>query len=72
MFERNPQFGIIVLLLFVLFESTLFSFEAAIFPQLMGVMGTLAVAAGNLFAAVAMFWFLIRRHLSALAYRFRA
>ncbi len=70
-FERNPQFGIIVLLLFVLFESILFSFEAAIFPQLMGVMGTLAVAAGNLFAAVTMFWFLIRRHPTALA-RLRA
>jgi hypothetical protein len=67
MFERNPQFGTVLLLLFLLFESLLFSFEAGIFPNLMGAMGTLAVASGNLFAAVTMFWFLLRRHPSALA-----
>jgi hypothetical protein len=67
MFERNPQFGTILLLLFLLFESILFSFEAGIFPNLMGTMGTLAVASGNLFAAVTMFWFLLRRHPNALA-----
>ena len=66
MFEHNPQFGIILLLLFVLFESILFSFAAAIFPNLMGALGAVAVASGNLFAAIAMFWFLIRRHPAAL------
>ncbi|MBF8254540.1 MAG: hypothetical protein HW373_1235 [Deltaproteobacteria bacterium] len=63
MFEHNPQFGIILLLLFLLFESILFSFAAAIFPNLLGAV---AVASGNLFAAIAMFWFLIRRHPAAL------
>ena len=66
MFEHNPQFGIILLLLFLLFESILFSFAAAIFPNLMGALGAVAVASGNLFAAIAMFWFLIRRHPAAL------
>lgn len=65
-FEHNPQFGIIVLLLFLLFESILFSFAAAIFPGLLGAIGAVAVACGNLFAAIAMFWFLIRRHPGAL------
>jgi hypothetical protein len=65
-FERNPQFGIILLLLFVLVESILFSFAAAIFPNLVGAIGALAVASGNLFAAVSMFWFLMRRHPSAM------
>jgi len=65
MFDRNPQFGIIILLLFLLFESIIFSIEAAIFPNLVGAMGTVTVAAGNLLAAVAMFWFLVRRHPTA-------
>lgn len=66
-FEQNPQFGILLLLLFVLFESILFSFEAAIVPGLMGAMGTLAVASANLFAAVAMFWFILGRHPTAMS-----
>jgi len=72
MFERNPQFGIIILLLFLLFESIIFSAEAAIFPTLVGAMGSLTVAAGNLFAAVAMFLFLVRRHPTALGQLRRA
>lgn len=67
MFERNPQFGIILLLLFVLVEAILFAFAAAIFPNLVGTLGAAAVGAGNLFAAVAMFWFLMRRHPEAMA-----
>jgi hypothetical protein len=67
MFERNPQFGIILLLLFLLVETILFSFAAAVFPSLVGALGAVAVASGNLFAAVAMFWFLMRRHPSAMA-----
>jgi hypothetical protein len=65
-FERNPQLGIVLLLLFLLFESVVFSLEAAVVPNLMGAMGTLAVASANLFAAVAMFVFLLRRHPTAL------
>jgi hypothetical protein len=66
MFERNPQFGIILLLLFLLVESILFAFATAIFPNLVGAIGAVAVASGNLFAAIAMFWFLMRRHPSAM------
>lgn len=65
-FEHNPQFGIILLLLFLFFELILFSFAAVIFPNLMGALGAVAVASGNLFAAIVMFWFLIRRHPTAL------
>ncbi|NIO08630.1 MAG: hypothetical protein GTO40_11720 [Deltaproteobacteria bacterium] len=65
-FEKNPQFGTILLLLFVLFEAVLFSFEAALFPQLVGNMGSVTVASANIFAAVAMFWFLLRRHPNAM------
>ena len=64
--EHNPHFGIILLLLFFLFEAILFTFAAVIFPSLMGALGSLAVASGNLFAAIAMFWFLIRRHPAAI------
>ena len=66
LFEHNPQFGIVILLLFLLFESILFSVAAAIFPNLIGTIGAVAVACGNLFAAIAMFAFLIRRHPAAL------
>ena len=66
MFERNPQFGIILLLLFLLVESILFSFAAAVFPSIVGALGAVAVASGNMFAAIAMFWFLVRRHPTAL------
>jgi len=67
LFEQNPQFGIVILLLFLLFESILFSFAAAVFPNLIGAIGALAVACGNLFAAIVMFWFLIRRRPKAMA-----
>ena len=62
LFEHNPQFGIVILLLFLLFESILFAATAAIFPNLIGALGALAVACGNLFAAIAMFAYLLRRH----------
>jgi hypothetical protein len=65
-FEHNPQFGIVILLLFLLFESILFSAAAAIFPNLIGTIGAVAVACGNLFAAIAMFAFLIRRRPTAM------
>lgn len=66
MFEHHPHFGIIILFLFFLFEAILFTFAAVIFPGLVGALGSLAVASGNFFAAIAMFWFLIRRHPMAL------
>jgi hypothetical protein len=59
--------GIVILLLFLLFESILFTFAAVVFPNLIGAIGAVAVACGNLFAAIAMFWFLIRRRPHAFA-----
>lgn len=67
LFEHNPQFGIVILLLFILFEAILFSAAAAVFPNLIGTLGALAVGCGNLFAAIAMFAFLIRRHPQAMS-----
>jgi hypothetical protein len=66
MFERNPQFGIILLLLFLLVESILFSIATTLFPNLVGALGAVAVASGNLFSAAAMFCFLMRRHPGAM------
>ncbi len=66
-FEANPQLGLVLLLLFVLFEAVVFGFEVAIVPSLVGAIGALAVAIANLFAAAAMFLFLLRRHPTAMA-----
>ena len=65
-FEENPQFGIFLLLLFLLFESILLAFEVSMVPRLVGAMGTWAVGLANLLSAVAMFWFLLRRRPEAL------
>jgi hypothetical protein len=59
--ERNPQFGLVLLLLFLLFESVIFGFEVAIVPSLVGALGAWAVGLANLLSAIAMFWFLLRR-----------
>lgn len=65
--ERNPQFGLVLLLLFLLFESVIFGFEVAIVPMLVGALGAWAVGLANLLAAIAMFWFLLRRRPKAMA-----
>jgi hypothetical protein len=65
--ERNPQFGLVLLLLFLLFESVLFGLEVTIVPSLVGALGAFSVAFANLFAAVAMFWYLLLRRPEALA-----
>ncbi len=66
-FENNPQFGIVLALVFVLFESIIFGLEATIVPQLVGALGTWAVIIANLLSATAMVWFLLRRRPEALA-----
>jgi len=66
-FEENPQIGMVLLVLFLLFESMLFSFEAAVFPRLVGSIGAWAVATANLLSAIAMFWYLLRRRPDAWA-----
>lgn len=65
--ERNPQLGLVLFLLFLLFESVLFGLEVTIVPSLVGALGAVSVAIANLLAAVAMFWFLLWRRPEALA-----
>jgi len=69
--ERNPQLGLVLLLIFLLFESILFGFEVTLVPHLVGALGAFAVGFANLLSAGGMFWFLIRRHPEAMA-RLRA
>lgn len=65
--ERNPQFGLVLLLLFLLFESVIFGVEVSIVPNLVGALGAWAVALANLLSAIAMFWFLLRRRPQTMA-----
>jgi hypothetical protein len=65
--ERNPQFGLVLLLVFLVFEAVIFGFEVAIVPALVGALGAWAVGLANLLAAVAMFWFLLLRRPGAMA-----
>jgi hypothetical protein len=66
-FEQNPQFGLVLLLLFFLFQAVLFGLEVTIVPNLVGALGAVSVALANLFSAAAMFWFLLLRRPEALA-----
>jgi hypothetical protein len=65
--ERNPQFGLVLILIFLLFQSVIFGFEVTLVPNLVGALGAWAVAIANLLAAVAMFWFLLQRRPGAMA-----
>ncbi len=64
--ERNPQFGLFLVLLFMLFQAILFGFEVTLVPSLVGAIGAGVVIAANLLAAAAMFWYLLRRHPEAM------
>lgn len=61
-FERNPQVGIVLLLLFVTFEAVLWGVGVSIVPALAGVVGAWAILVANVASAAAMFAFLLRRH----------
>jgi len=65
-FEKNPQLGLVLLLLFVLFESVVFGLEVTVVPNLVGALSAGAVAFANVLAAAAMFWFLIARNPGAM------
>ncbi len=65
-FERNPQFGLIFLLLFVTFEAILWGVGVSILPGLAGVVGAWSILVANLASAAVMFLFLLRRHPRAL------
>lgn len=58
-FERSPPLGLLLLLLFVVFEAGLFAAAGAFAPELLRVLGTGRVAAANAVAALTMtayFW----------------
>ncbi len=66
-FEQNPQFGMVLLLLFFLFEAVVFGFEVTLVPNLVGALGAWVVGLANILSALAMFWFLLRRRPGAMA-----
>lgn len=65
-FQRNPQFGLVLVLVFLLFQAVLFGLEVSMVPSLVGAIGAGIVAVANVLAAVAMFAYLLRRHPDAL------
>lgn len=64
--ERNPQAGMILVLLFVTFEAILWGVGVSSIPALAGAVGAWAVLVANFASAVAMFAFLLRRHPHAI------
>jgi len=63
-FERRPPLGLLLLLLFVVFEAGLFTAAGAFAPELLRVLGTQQVAAANGLAALCMtayFWWVHTR-----------
>jgi hypothetical protein len=65
-FERNPQFGLVLVLLFLLFQAVIFGFEVTLVPNLVGALGAGVVGIANVLSVGAMFWFLLRRHPEAM------
>lgn len=61
-FERNPQIGLILLLLFLMFEAILWGVGVSIIPALAGAVGAWTILIANLASASVMFGFLLRRH----------
>jgi hypothetical protein len=64
--ERNPQVGLILLLLFATFEAILWGVGVSMIPALAGVVGTWAILVANVASGATMFLFLLRRHPRAL------
>ena len=65
-FERNPQVGLVLLLLFVTLEAILWGVGVSMIPALAGAVGAWAILVANVASAVTMFVFLLRRHPRAL------
>ena len=64
--ESNPQIGLVLTLLFLLFETILFSFVAGVFPNAVGALGAWTILLANLASVGAMFAYLLRRHPTAI------
>ena len=65
-FDRNPQVGLVLLLLFATFEAILWGVGVSMIPALAGAVGAWAIIVANVASAAAMFVFLLRRHPRAL------
>jgi hypothetical protein len=61
-FDRNPQIGLILLLLFLTFEAVLWGVGVSMIPALAGEVGAWAILVANVASAATMFVFLLRRH----------
>jgi len=66
-FERNPQVGLVLLLLFVTFEAILWGVGVTLVPALAGFVGAWTILVANVASATAMFLFLLGRHPQAAA-----
>jgi len=66
-FRMHPHFGILYLMLFLLFEIIIFGLEVAIMPDVLGVLGTWTVVVANGVSAIGMFFFLWKNHPEAIA-----
>jgi hypothetical protein len=60
--DEHPQFGVVLILAFLLFEAILFGLEVTIVPRLVGALGAVSVALANLISIGAMCWFLLTRN----------
>lgn len=58
-FEKNPPFGLLLLLLFICFEAGFFAFAAALAPGVVGALGTSLVIIANLLSAAVMAGYLL-------------
>ncbi len=65
-FEADPDFGTAYLMVYVVFQIVLFGVQIAVMGEVLGFVGTYAVAIGNTLAAIAMFWFMHRRRPTAV------
>jgi hypothetical protein len=58
-FEKNPPFGLLLLLLFICFEAGFIAFAAALAPGVIGALGSGLVVAANLLSAAVMAGYLL-------------
>ena len=65
-FIAHPQVGMLLVLLFAIFQAVLFGFEVTLVPKLVGALGALSVALANVLSTAVMFWFLLNRHPQAI------
>lgn len=60
--DEHPQLGVLLILVFLLFQAILFGLEVTIVPRLVGAIGAASVGFANLISVGAMCWFLLTRN----------